>query len=141
MMNYFLDEDKSDLVSRDGFPRVVRGHDEMGAAAPHVQYESNGVVTSMLATDWMTQHGALPTDPTQAQIDAAVAARAAAQAQAQADAAALRQRVMSTLQTAVGVPFDNLSTPQLKAVVEALAWKAGALNNDTTVRPPADWLR
>lgn len=140
-MNYFLDEDKSDLVSRDGFPRVVHGHNEVGEVAPHVQYESGGAITSMLAADWIAQHGALPVDPTQAQIDAAIAARAAAQAQAQADAAALRQQVLTTLQSAVGVRFVDLNNAQLKAVVEALAWKAGALNPDTTVRPLADWLR
>lgn len=140
-MNYFLDEDKSDLVSRDGFPRVVRGHDEMGVATQHVQYESGGAVTSMLAAEWLAQRGPLPTDPTQAQIDAALAAQATADQQAQADAATLRQQVLVTLQSAVGVRFIDLTNAQLKAVVEALAWKAGALNPDTAVRPPIDWLR
>lgn len=140
-MNYFLDEDKSDLIALDGLPRDVRGHDETGAASQHVQYESGGAITSMLAADWIAQYGALPTPPTQAESAAASHVRRQAATQAQAAAAALRQRVLTELQSAAGISVGALNTAQLKALVAALAWKVGALNPDTTVKPPADWLR
>lgn len=128
-----------DAVAHDHLPRVAAADD----GSRHVLYMENGSSSprSMLAADWLAQRGPLPADPTQAQIDAALAAIAQAEQQAQADAAQLRQQVLATLQSAVGVRFIDLNNAQLKAIVEVLAWQAGALNKDTTVRPPADWIR
>ena len=127
-----------EAVTAGGLPRVVQASD----GTQDVMYLAEGayIAQSMGAAEWVSLHGALPSEPTQAEIDAALAARAAAAQRATTDAAQLRQQVLADLQSGVGVPFAALNTTQLRAVVEALAWKAGMLNRDTTVRPPSDYL-
>jgi hypothetical protein len=137
---YPLEPEQLELTRADGLPRVVRYRDETGAESLHVAYLPAGsdVLQTMLATNWPPP---LPTDPTPAESAVAILARQQAQTQAAADAAQLRQQVLATLQSAVGVRFTDLTNAQLRAIVEALAWQAGALKPDTTVRSPADWIR
>ncbi len=136
-MATLLDYRVHQAVEHDGLPRVADYDD----GSRQVLYVNGGtVVQSMPATAWIAQRGPLPSEPTQVEIDAALTAQAIAEQQARTDAAQLRQQILTTLQGALGVPFVNLSTIQLKAVVAALAWRAGALNKDTTLRPPADWI-
>ncbi len=123
----------ADLVALDGLARVATDNE----GTQHVLYFDTSVVRSMLASAWPPP---LPTPPTPQEIAAAIAARQAAAQQAQADAVALRAQIVTTLQGAAGVTFANLTLVQLKAVVAAMAWKAGALNRDTTLKPPGDWL-
>lgn len=58
-----------------------------------------------------------------------------------ADAAALRQRVRTVAQSAVGVQFDQLTAAQLRALLAILLWKQDALDSTGAVRPLADWVR
>jgi len=143
--HHLLDQDKVIVVERDRLPRVARYRTEYddgtSGETQHVLYWGGVFVQSMIFDAWLAQRGPLPIDPTPAESDAAVAAIAQAAQQAQADAAQLRQQVLATLQTAVGVRFIDLNNAQLRAIVEALAWQAGALKPDTTVRPPSDWIR
>lgn len=68
---------------------------------------------------------------------------AAAQGEIQAgvDADALRQRVRTVAQSAVGVQFDQLTAVQLRALVAILLWREGALDNTGAVRPLVDWVK
>lgn len=128
-----------EAVTRDGLPRVVAAND----GTQDVMYLASGarIAQSMGADQWLAQHGALPVDPTPEEIAAAIQARDQAAAAAASDAAQLRQQVLATLQSAVGVRFTDLNNVQLRAIVEGLAWKAGALSPDTTIRPLAEWLK
>jgi hypothetical protein len=127
----------SNAVTRDRLPRVADADD----GSRHVLYMENGspLPQSMLAADWLAQRGPLPTEPTQAESDAAVLAIAQAAAQAATDAAQLRQQILTLAQSAVGVRVDNLTAGQVRALVAILLRKADALNNDLTIRPLADW--
>ena len=140
-----LEADKQEAVARDGLPRVARYlttyADGSQGETQHVLYRPNGLVQSMPAADWLAQRGPLPTDPTQAQIDAAIAAQQQATQQAQSDAAQLRQQVVTLAQSTVGLRIDaTFTAAQLKALLALLLWQAGALNSDGTVRPLTDWI-
>ena len=137
--SYRLDYAIARAVERDGLPR--QAVDLNGSGTTHVLYRDGRLVRSMLAADWLAQRGPLPTDPTQAQIDAAILARQQATQQALADAAQLRQQVLTIAQSAVGVRVDGLTTRQLQAVLAILLRKEGALNPDLTIRPLSDWVR
>jgi hypothetical protein len=139
--SYRLDKTIADAVERDGLPR--QAIDQLGSGTIHVLYLENGspLAHSMLAADWLAQRGALPADPTQAEVDAAIAARAAAAVQAQADATALRQQVLGIAQGTVGMRIDaTFTAAQLKALLAILLWKAGALDRTGAIRPLADWI-
>lgn len=78
--------------------------------------------------------------PTKTEIDAAIAAYDAREQQRQADTQALRQRVITTAQSAVGVAFDQLTNVQLRAVLGCLLHQRGVLDKDGKVRPLGEWL-
>jgi hypothetical protein len=94
-------------------------------------------VRSMAAANWPAP---LPTDPTPAEIQAALAARQAAAQQAQSDALALRQRIVTLAQSAVGVSIDALTAGQRNALLACMLYKAGGIDKDGVVRPLNTWL-
>lgn len=124
-------------VERDGLPRLASYDDQ----SQHVLYWDAPHVRSMLAADWLAQRGPLPIDPTPEQSAAAVLARQQAAQQAQADAMQLRQQILGLAQSAVGVRVDGLNARQIQALLAILLRKEGALANDLTIRPLADWIR
>lgn len=128
-----LPHDIADRVSRDGLPRQAVADD--GSA--HVLFLESGVLRSMLASDWPPP---LPGDPTPAQSAAALAAMAATDAQAKTDAALLRARVLAQAQSAVGVQIDQLTAPQIRALVALLLFKQGAIDKSGAVLPLVGWL-
>ena len=127
-----------EAVTADGLPRVVWASD----GTQDVMYLTEGayIAQSMGAAEWVGLHGALPADPTQVEIDAALAAKAAAAQQAQNDAAQLRQQILQRAQSAVGKQVDALTAGERNALIVALLWRAGGLKPDLTVRPLADWI-
>lgn len=127
-----LDQSIADAVERDGLPRQAT--DEDGVV--HVLYFDAHVVRSMLASEWLPP---LPSDPTPAEVAAAIAAKAAAEQQTKADAAALRTRVRALAQSAVGVQLDQLSAPQVRALIAVLLHKQNAIDKTGAIRPLADW--
>lgn len=129
-----LPQSEVDLVTRDGLPRVVTADD----GSQHVVYLDGDVVRSVLASDWA---GPLPTPPTQAEIDAAIAAREAQKRQEKEDAAALRQRVRNVAGSAVGQSFDTLTAAQVRSLLAVLLHRAGALDKSGVVRPLDEWAK
>jgi hypothetical protein len=141
MTSYLLPPDVADLVRSDGLPRLVDAVEwddttPTGAAVPTVVY-LDGAVRSMPASAWPAP---LPTDPTPAEIQAALAARQAAAQQAQSDALALRQRIVALAQSAVGVSIDALTAGQRNALIACMLYKAGGIDKDGVVRPLGQWL-
>ena len=136
-MPRLLDPTIHEAVGRDGLPRVADYDD----GSRHVLYLDDGVVRSLTEAEWLAQRGALPSEPTQAEIDAALLAREQERAQALADAQALRQRVRTLAQSAVGVQFDQLTSAQLRALFAILLHKEGALDKTGAVRPLSEWVR
>lgn len=123
----------ADAVKRDGLPRQAMADD--GSA--HVLFLDGSSVRSMLAADWPPP---LPSDPTQAEIDSAVAARQAADQQAITDAAALRQKILTVANSAVGQSIDTITAGQVRALVACLLYRAGALDKSGIVQPLSKWL-
>lgn len=54
---------------------------------------------------------------------------------------ALKSRIRTLAQSAVGVQIDALTNVQVRALVAILLWKAGAVDNTGTIRPLKDWVR
>jgi hypothetical protein len=136
-----LPPDVADLVRSDGLPRLVDAVEwddtaPTGATVPTVVY-LDGFVRSMPASAWPPP---LPTDPTPAQIAAAIAARQAAAQQAQSDALALRQRIVTLAQSAVGVSIDALTAGQRNALIACMLYKAGGIDAAGVVKPLSSWL-
>lgn len=129
-----LSQATADLVALDGLPRVATADD----GSSHVLYLESELVRSMPSGSWPPP---LPADPTKAESDAAVAARSAARVRAQQDAAALRTRVLATAQSAVGISVDQLSAPQVRALLALLLYQQGALDKGGVVQPLAGWVR
>lgn len=127
-----LSHEIAQAVAHDGLPRQATADDD----SVHVLYLEAGVVRSMLAADWT---GPLPTDPTPTEIAAARAARDAQAVQDKADATALRTRVLTLAQSAVGVQLDQLAVPQIRALIAILLHKQGAIDKSGAIRPLADW--
>jgi hypothetical protein len=141
MTSYLLPPGVADLVRGDGLPRLVDAVEwdntaPTGATVPTVVY-LDGSVRSVAASAWPPP---LPTDPTPAEIAAALAARQAAAQQAQSDALALRQRIVTLAQSAVGVSIDALTAAQRNALIACMLYKAGGIDKDGIVRPLAQWL-
>lgn len=139
-----IEEAKQAAVLRDGLPRVARYlttyTDGSQAETQHVLYREGDVLRSMEAAAWLATRGPLPTDPTQQEIDAAIAAQDAARVQALADAAQLRQQIITLAQSAVGVRVDALTAAQVRALFAIVLWQEGALDKNGVVRPLADWI-
>jgi hypothetical protein len=129
-----LSQTLADAVARDGLPRVATADDD----TQHVLFLDAGVVRSMLASAWPPP---LPSDPTPLEIAAAIAAKDAQAAQDAADASALRTRVRTLAQSAVGLSIDVLTAGQIKALVILLLHKEAAINKAGIVRPLDEWMR
>lgn len=52
----------------------------------------------------------------------------------------LRQTIRQTTQSAVGQRVDQLDNNQVKALLVVLLWQRGAVANDLTINPLADWI-
>lgn len=128
-----LDQAVADLVKSDGLPRLATADDD----SQHILYLNGTIVQSTVAADWPPP---LPTDPTPAQIATAIAARATAETTRKQSAIALRNRVVTVAQSAVGSQLDALTAVQVRALLACLLWKAGGLGSDGAINPLADWL-
>lgn len=133
-MPRLLDPERHYAVERDGLPRVADYDDGL----QRVLYLDGAVVRSMPVTDWPPP---LPTEPTEAEIAAALAAREQGRQDALRDALALRQALRTKLASAVGVQIDDLLVGQLRALVAYLLWREGALDKDLRVRPLSEWAK
>lgn len=78
-------------------------------------------------------------EPTAAELVAASDAYDMAQAQAASDASALRTRVRTAAQSAVGVLITDLTATQVRALLAVLLRDAGALDKDGKIRPLNEW--
>lgn len=121
---YRLLDDVTDLVRQDGQPRQAGAVDQDGAESIHMLFLDGDAVCSVLLADWAAEQQVL----------------AAKEAERQA-AAQLRQKVLATAQSAVGVALDQLTTAQRNALIALLLYDAGALDNDGKVRPLGKWVR
>lgn len=129
-----LPQSTADLVALDGLPRQATADD----GSTHVLFlNTSGIVQSMLASAWPPP---LPNDPTPQQSTAARALIVAAQAQTVSDAAALRARVLTLAQSAVGVQIDALTAAQIRALVALLLYKQGAIDKTGAIVALANWL-
>lgn len=115
-----LPQDIADQVAADGIARQVTADD----GTQHMLYRDGDIVRSAALADWPAAQVEL------AQHD-----------QDRADAAALRARVRTTAQSAVGVAFDQLTAAQLRALFGLLLFREGALDKNGVVRPLAEWVR
>lgn len=82
----------------------------------------------------------LEPQPTEEQIDAAIAASIAAEQQATEEAATLKQAIVTLAQSAVGVALNDLTAAQRNALIAILLWRAGAIDKTLKVRPLAQWV-
>jgi hypothetical protein len=128
-----LPQSAYEAVRVDGLPRVATADD----GSVHVLFLDGQQVRSMLASDWPPP---LPTDPTPEQIAAAIAAREAAEQQRKLDAVALRQRVLTVAQGAVGKSIDTLTAGEVRALVACLLYRANAIDTAGVVQPLGIWL-
>lgn len=110
----------ADLVAADGVPRQAEADD----GSVHMLYRDGAVVRSCRIQDWP-----------QAQVELAQ------HEQERADAAALRTRVLSLAQGAVGTRADELTAVQLRALYAIVLWKEGALDKNGIVQPLAAWVK
>jgi hypothetical protein len=124
----------SDAVARDGLPRVAI--DDTGAQ--HVLYLPEGITIphSKLASDWP---GALPTEPTPTESEAAIAAHETARGDRHADALLRRQGARNLAESAVGVKVGQLTPRQVEALLGLLLLQSGALDDGLLVRPLDEW--
>lgn len=137
MPSYVLDNKSYEAVAEDGIPRLVT--DLGGTETQHVLFLNNrGFVESMLLSDWTLP---IPTDPTDKEISDAITAKQMRLQKDSNDRIALRQHVISTAQGGVGVPFDQLSALQLRAVVGLLLHRIGALDTTGAIRPLDEWVK
>lgn len=79
--------------------------------------------------------------PTQAEIDAMLLTLEQERQAAQTEAQQLRQRVVNLAQSAVGIAVNDLTAPQVRALLALLLRKEGALDKTGTIRPLQDWVR
>ena len=119
-------------VAADGLPRVATATD----GTQHVLYlEESGRVRSMDADAW---DGPLPTDPTPAEIDAAIAARETERATRIADALALRQQIRTTARALAGRKPAQWGVPELRGLVALLLHEGGYLEADAALKDVED---
>lgn len=125
----------SDAIYRDGLPR--RAEDDEGNT--HILYlNDSGIVQSKLIEDWTD---AIPTNPTQQQIDDAIELMNQKNKDKQDKLLLTRLRALSNARSSVGIRVDDLNTPQLKALLGLLLWKEGAIDSDGIVLPLEKWVR
>lgn len=137
MPSYVLDNKVHEAVAMDGLPRITT--DLGGTNTKHVVFlNDREFVESMLLSDW---NKLPPKDPTDKEISDAITAKQMRLQKDSNDRIALRQYVISTAQGVVGVPFDQLSALQLRAVVGLLLHRIGALDTTGSIRPLDEWVK
>lgn len=124
MLFYRLIDDVTDRVRADGQPREARAIDQDGAESRHMVFLDGDTVRSCLLDDWPAEQQAL--------AQAEQARRAAAQ---------LRQTIRDKLTSMAGVRVDDLTTPQLKALLGYLLWREGGIDAELKVKPIGEWGR
>jgi len=72
-------------------------------------------------------------------VPAGVAAVLSAHDPEQAPERVLRAQILVLAASAVGVRLDALTAAQQQAILAIIAWKAGAVAADLTVRPLIEW--
>lgn len=75
-----------------------------------------------------------------AEIDQIFAAAAAHNASAVTPREQNQANLGAAAQSSVGAAFDSLTPVQVRALLALLLYRAGALNDDGTVRPLGEWL-
>lgn len=135
-MFFRLLDDVEAAVRADGLPRVVRSLDQDGVAVPQVAYLDEAAFRTMLASEWP---GALPTDPTPAQSEAAITARETERGNRHAAGLLKKQGVLALAQSAVGVKVGVLNPRQVEALLGVLLLKIGGLDDDLKVLPLEEW--
>lgn len=58
---------------------------------------------------------------------------------APSEADQLRETVVAIAQSAAGVPINDLTTVQIKALLAVVIWRVGGIAPDMTIRPLNDW--
>lgn len=54
---------------------------------------------------------------------------------------ALKDRIIVLAQSAVGIQMDQLTQAQIRALMAIVLWKAGAVAEDGSINPLADWVK
>lgn len=125
----------ADAVALDGLPRVADADD----GSRHVLYlDAWPLPHSMLAADWLSTRGPLPTDPTPAQSAAAIAARETERQTKRDKAVQKRARILALAADAVGQPVDKLSAKQIGALLALL--HPELVDDALMVRPVDEWV-
>jgi hypothetical protein len=114
-----LPQSIADLVAADGVARQATADD----GTTHMLFRDGPLVRSCLVADWPAEQLVL-----------------AAHEQARQEALALRQRVLTIAQSAVGTQIDLLTAVQVRALIAVLLWKGGALDKAGVVKPLTDWI-
>lgn len=76
----------------------------------------------------------------EAEIDALLAAAAVHIASVVTPREQNQANLSAAAQSSVGTAFDSLTPNQVRALLAIVLFRAGALNDDGTVRPPAEWV-
>lgn len=106
-------------------------------ASPLRDYEVRDGESGAYIAAWNLQ---VP-QPTPVELQTASDAYDVAKAQTDADTAALRTRVRTLAQSAVGVQIDALSGLQVRALLVILLRKDDAIDRAGAIRPLAEWVR
>ncbi len=115
-----LPQSIADLVAADGVARQATADDN----TEHMLFRDGALVRSCLLADWPAEQLVL-----------------AAHEQERQDATALKTRVLTIAQSAVGVAADQLTAVQLRALFLITLWKEDALDKNGAVRPLNEWVR
>lgn len=108
----------ADLVAQDGQPRQATADD----GSEHMLFRDGLFVRSCVLANWPAEQVIL-----------------AAHEQERLDAAALRQRILTAAQSAVGVQLDQLTAVQIRALLAIVLFKAGAVGTSGVVQPLNTW--
>ena len=117
-----------EAVGRDGLPRVAQAND----GTQDVMYLADGahIAQSMSAAEWLAQRGPLPADPTQAEIDAALAQRDAERQKRQAMSNSLRGAANAHR----GKTAALLTLPEMRDIMALWMDEKGLLDADGKIR-------
>lgn len=115
-----LSQALADQVAADQQPRQATADD----GSVHMLFWDAPRVRSCLLADWPTVQAELATHEAE-----------------RTQAAQLRQQIIQSAQSAVGIALGALTAQQRNSLIALLLWKAGALNRDGTVKALEEWVR
>lgn len=129
----------------DNGPYMVEGHTFTDPAALRTFVEAYQALAATFpsAVFTLNDDGSIATwqgANRPADVSAVVATWRTAQDKQAVDAAALRTRVVSLAQSAVGTQIDALTPAQTRALLALLLYKAGAIDTTGAVLSLAGWL-